>query len=87
MATVITISPKGEVRIEVDGQEGPCAASDLVRQIDLARAVHTLQQGQDRTDRLVELTRKRVEAVYKAVRKPGKMVVHYGPPEPENLQE
>lgn len=86
MATVITITPKGEVRIEVDGQDAGCPPSDLVRQIDLARAVHVLQQGQDRTDQFVKVLGSRIEAVYRAVRKPGKIVVSYGPPEPENQE-
>lgn len=89
MATVITISAAGEVRIVV-GECDPgeaCPPSDpLVRQSDLALAVQTLQQGQEHTNQLISALATRVEAVYQAVRQPGTLVVSYGPPQPETQE-
>lgn len=80
MATVITISESGKVTITVHGVGGDCPPSDLIRRIDLARAVHALQQGQDHTDQLLRVLDSKVEAIYRLVRVPKSLLITVGTP-------
>lgn len=80
MATVITISPCGDITITAGGECPTTPGSAPATKDDLAQAVQVITAGQAETNQLLAGLEAKVDAIYRLVRVPKSLLITVGQP-------